>query len=45
MPVRADEARRTWGAENNIYRLGHRDVQHVDGTGAGWDVPAIVRAR
>jgi formamidase len=76
IPARADEARRTWGVENNIYQLGHRgytavdggagdcpytymqdliagryavpwdsEVQHVDGTGAGWDTPDNVRAR
>ena len=76
VPSRADDARRGWGVENNIYQLGHRgyvaveggardnpytwvsdlaagayhlpweeEVVHVDGTGAGWPVPAQVRSR
>ncbi|MFI5719732.1 formamidase [Nocardia sp. NPDC051750] len=76
VPARADQARQTWGVENNIYQLGHRgysaveggardcpytfmqdlmagtyrvpwesEVHHMDGTGAGWSVPAEVRAR
>lgn len=76
VPSRADDARRTWGVENNIYQLGHRgytavaggvgdcpytfmqdlvagnyavpweaEVEHVDGTGAGWGAPESVRAR
>lgn len=31
VPARADEARRTWGAENNIYQLGHRGYVAVAG--------------
>ncbi|RPA06175.1 formamidase [Gordonia sp. OPL2] len=76
VPSRADDARRTWGVENNIYQLGHRgytavaggagdcpytfmrdlmageyavpweaEVEHVDGTAAGWGAPGTVRAR
>lgn len=30
-PRRADEARRTWGVENNIYQLGHRGFTAVAG--------------
>ncbi|MCW2697783.1 MAG: Formamidase [Modestobacter sp.] len=76
VPARADEARRNWGVENNIYQLGHRgyvaveggaqdcpytymrdlvngnyrlpwedDVQHTDGTRAGFGKPSEVRAQ
>ena len=31
VPARADEARRTWGVENNIYQLGHRGYVAVAG--------------
>lgn len=31
VPARAAEARRTWGAENNIYQLGHRGYVAVAG--------------
>jgi formamidase len=31
IPSRADEARRRWGAENNIYQLGHRGYVAVRG--------------
>jgi len=31
VPSRADEARRTWGVENNIYQLGHRGYVAVEG--------------
>lgn len=31
VPGRADEARRTWGVENNIYQLGHRGFTAVAG--------------
>lgn len=31
VPVRADEARRGWGVENNIYQLGHRGYVAVPG--------------
>ncbi len=34
VPARADEARRRWGVENNIYQLGHRGYVAVQG-GAG----------
>lgn len=30
-PREADEARRTWGVENNIYQLGHRGYVAVEG--------------
>lgn len=30
-PSRADEARREWGVENNIYQLGHRGYTALDG--------------
>jgi formamidase len=31
VPARADEARRSWGVENNIYQLGHRGYSAVEG--------------
>ena len=31
VPSRADDARRTWGVENNIYQLGHRGYVAVQG--------------
>jgi formamidase len=31
VPARADEARRGWGVENNIYQLGHRGYVAVEG--------------
>ncbi|WP_433560279.1 hypothetical protein ACQPWY_22670 [Pseudonocardia xinjiangensis] len=31
VPARADEARRGWGVENNIYQLGHRGYSAVEG--------------
>jgi formamidase len=31
VPARADEARRSWGVENNIYQLGHRGYVAVEG--------------
>jgi formamidase len=31
VPARADEARKHWGVENNIYQLGHRGYAAVDG--------------
>lgn len=31
VPAQADEARRTWGVENNIYQLGHRGYVAVEG--------------
>jgi len=31
VPARADEARRRWGVENNIYQLGHRGYVAVEG--------------
>ena len=31
VPARADEARRHWGVENNIYQLGHRGYTAVRG--------------
>jgi len=31
VPSRADDARRTWGVENNIYQLGHRGYVAVEG--------------
>ena len=31
VPARADEARRHWGVENNIYQLGHRGYTAVAG--------------
>jgi formamidase len=31
VPARADEARRGWGVENNIYQLGHRGYVAVPG--------------
>jgi formamidase len=31
VPSRADDARRRWGVENNIYQLGHRGYVAVDG--------------
>lgn len=31
VPSRADDARRGWGVENNIYQLGHRGYVAVDG--------------
>jgi len=31
VPSRADEARRSWGVENNIYQLGHRGYVAVEG--------------
>ncbi|AZZ83292.1 MULTISPECIES: formamidase [Gordonia] len=31
VPSRADDARRTWGVENNIYQLGHRGYTAVAG--------------
>lgn len=31
IPSRADQARRTWGVENNIYQLGHRGYVAVQG--------------
>ena len=31
VPARADQARRTWGVENNIYQLGHRGYVAVRG--------------
>lgn len=31
VPSRADEARRGWGPENNIYQLGHRGYVAVEG--------------
>ena len=31
VPSRADEARRGWGVENNIYQLGHRGYAAVAG--------------
>jgi formamidase len=34
VPARADEARRTWGVENNIYQLGHRGYVAVKGGAA-----------
>lgn len=34
-PRAADEARRTWGVENNIYQLGHRGFTAVAGGATG----------
>jgi formamidase len=31
VPSRADDARRSWGVENNIYQLGHRGYVAVEG--------------
>ncbi|MGI5223204.1 formamidase [Nocardia sp. CA-290969] len=31
VPARADQARLTWGVENNIYQLGHRGYSAVEG--------------
>lgn len=31
VPARADEARRGWGVENNLYQLGHRGYVAVEG--------------
>ena len=31
VPARADEARRGWGVENNVYQLGHRGYVAVEG--------------
>jgi formamidase len=31
VPARADEARRCWGVENNVYQLGHRGYTAVAG--------------
>jgi formamidase len=37
VPSRADEARLSWGAENNIYQLGHRG--YVAAAGGATDCP------